>query len=92
MPGAAPASGSRVGPELAVATCAEQLALFRAQGGGGPEPALEWEVPWHLDGEAPATEATIQAECGLMHVHGLRWGGPRALGLERTRGPVRGPG
>lgn len=77
----APSSGCR----LAVATCAEQLTRLGALVAPALDPVVEWSIPWRADGdndELPGAEAIVQAECGLMHVHGLRWGRPRRLGLN----------
>lgn len=48
----------------------------------GPEVAISWHGPAGFPATQPASEATIQGLCGLMHLHGRDWGGPRRLGLE----------
>lgn len=46
-----------------------------------PQAAVSWHGPAQLP-EEPACEVTIQARCGLMHLHGADDGEPRRLGLE----------
>ncbi len=51
----------------------------------GDDREIECEVAWHAPRAArtlPGSEATIQATCGLAHLHGLENGHPRPLGLE----------
>lgn len=43
---------------------------------------ISWQGPSGVSLHRPATEATIQAMCGLMEVHGRDGAGPRRLGLE----------
>lgn len=54
-------------------------------GAGSAAPQLDAEISWHGPaaslGDRPASEATIQARCGLMHLHGKEQGRPRRLGL-----------
>lgn len=43
---------------------------------------ISWHGPAGLPPDRLATEATVQAMSGLMHLHGLEAGRPRRLGLE----------
>lgn len=46
-------------------------------------PPLACEVAWEGEANsAAASEATVQARCGLMHLHGLESGRPQRLGVE----------
>jgi len=72
------------GPRLSVETCARRLAPLSAR---YPEVApVETRVSWCGPGALPPgrrwSEATIQALCGLMEVHGWDGGRPRRVGLE----------
>ncbi len=53
-------------------------------GGDGAEleVAISWHGPAGLPEDRPASEATVQALSGLMHLHGHDDGGPRRIGLE----------
>ncbi len=48
----------------------------------GPDADISWYGPAGFSEDRPASEATIQALCGLMHLHDGDSGGPRRLGLE----------
>ena len=54
--------------------------------GPGADDELRATISWHgpsgISPQPPATEATIQAMCGLMEVHGRDGGDPRRLGLD----------
>ena len=66
-------------PRLATEICARRLRVLDA-----PD-VVQPEITWHgpaLATDGPASEATIQARCGLMEVHGRDAGTPRRLGLE----------
>ena len=68
-------------PALAVETCAGRLRALGAEdllaGAGCP---ISWHGPADLP--LPATEATVQARCGLMEVNGRDQGTPRRLGVD----------
>jgi CoA:oxalate CoA-transferase len=71
-------------PVLPMATCARRLAPL-ADLEDRP-PAVDVDVSWYGAAEFPMdrewSEATVQAVCGLMAVHGWDHGRPRRLGLE----------
>ena len=69
----------RPAPQLALDTCARRL---RAYGEGWPEPGITWFGPAASLADGPGSEASVQAVCGLMAVHGRDAGAPRRLGLE----------
>ncbi len=72
------------GPTLPVATCARRLEpTGLAIGSGDVDLAarISWHGPAHLGTEL-GSEATVQARCGLMHLHGRDLGRPRRIGLE----------
>ncbi len=74
-------------PELSLAAPGgrELTMRWRQNGGNGHTEVrgrLSWYGPAPLGPEALATEAIIQARCGLMEVHGREQGKPRRLGLE----------
>ncbi len=60
-----------------------ELALEIDDGAGPAElgARITWNGPASL-AERDASEVTVQARCGLMHVHGRESGRPRRLGLE----------
>ncbi len=72
----------RTAPQLAIETCARRLAAsgLPLVGTGGAE--ITWHGPAGLPAGGPASEATVQARCGLMEVHGRDARVPRRLGLE----------
>ena len=76
-------SGSPAGPRLA-----RQIHSRRLRRSGCDDPLavagsrLSWHGPAGFAGGRPGSEATIQAQCGLMYVHGRDEGVPRRLGLE----------
>jgi crotonobetainyl-CoA:carnitine CoA-transferase CaiB-like acyl-CoA transferase len=80
------------GPRLSIDTCARRLAPVaahaaafepRRQGDLAPvETAISWCGPGLFTPGRRWSEATIQALCGLMEVHGWDAGRPRRLGLE----------
>lgn len=58
---------------------------WRRDGGSGDAEVvghLSWHGPAHIGPEELATEATIQARCGLMAIHGREQATPRRIGLE----------
>ena len=67
-------------PELAIDTCARRLRALDA--GDLARPEISWHGPTRFPATRPASEATIQAMCGLMEVHGRDQRAPRRLGLE----------
>ncbi len=74
-------------PELSLtAPGGRELTMrWRQNGGNGHTEVrgrLSWYGPAPLGPEALATEAIIQARCGLMEVHGREQGKPRRIGLE----------
>ena len=74
------------GPELAVRTCARRLAPLGVDAHQPDPDGLDCRISWHgparpAPGET-GSEATVQALCGLMHLHGRDLGGPRRLGIE----------
>ena len=79
-PGEPPMSG----PGLSTDTCARRLAPLRDV--EERPPAVEVDVSWcgaaAFPRERQWSEATVQAMCGLMAVHGWDRGRPRRLGLE----------
>ena len=83
MTGPVAALGPR-SPALAAETCSRRLAPL--QGLEDRPPAVDVDVSWcgpaAFPPERPWSEATIQAVCGLMAVHGWDHGRPRRLGLE----------
>src|SRR5688500_8821511 len=67
-------------PQLALDTCARRL---RVLDGLEASPAtVTWFGPAGFEGYRPGSEATVQALCGLMEVHGRDLRTPRRLGLE----------
>lgn len=70
-------------PRLAMDTCARRLRPFD---GAVPRPDTGCEISWYgpagISPASPASEATVQALCGLMEVNGRDWAAPRRLGLE----------
>ena len=77
-------AGQLTGPRLSVETCARRLALQGAPCAPRATVAAEisWAGPSLFPPERRWSEATIQALCGLMEVHGWDAGRPRRLGLE----------
>jgi CoA:oxalate CoA-transferase len=86
---------TRTGPQLAIETCARRLSwveeLGSDDGAGsvdGPDPArrpaarITWHGPARLPADRPGSEASVQALCGLMQVHGRDRATPRRLGIE----------
>ena len=67
-------------PELATDTCARRLRALDVLDVARPE--ITWHGPARFPADRPASEATVQALCGLMEVHGRDRGAPRRLGLE----------
>ena len=71
------------GPQLASDTCVRRLrAIGAAEALDTTDCRLSWHGPAGLDRGRPASEATVQALSGLMHVNGRDQGAPRRLGLE----------
>lgn len=71
---------SITGPPLAVETCRRRLGGYGDLGTGAPQACA---ISWYPGGEGEdESEESIQAACGLMHIHGLDGGRPRRLGLE----------
>jgi CoA:oxalate CoA-transferase len=83
-PSLQPDSTIQAPPQLALDTCARRLAGLDALHPPPVtvEPALSWCGPAGYPGERRWTEATVQAACGLMEVHGWDAGRPRRVGLE----------
>ncbi|MGI8807436.1 MAG: CoA transferase [Acidimicrobiales bacterium] len=69
----------RTAPHLAVDTCDRRL---RALDGPDACCGLSWFGPAGFPAGRPGSEATVQALCGIMQVHGRDRGTPRRLGLE----------
>lgn len=72
------------GPTLPVATCGRRLEpadLAIGPGNSDLAASISWNGPAHL-GTEMGSEATVQARCGLMHLHGRDLGRPRRIGLE----------
>ena len=67
-------------PELATDTFARRLRALDA--GDVARPEISWHGPARFPAARQASEATIQAMCGLMEVHGRDQRAPRRLGLE----------
>ncbi len=70
---------SRTGPQLAVDACARRL---RPLSGLADPPPISWFGPAGFPASRPGSEASVQALCGLMEVHGRDRSTPRRLGLE----------
>jgi len=71
------------GPQLAVETCARRLGAVDDTGVfAAAEPQLSWYGPAGFPPDCPASEASIQALCGLMEVNGRDQGAPRRIGIE----------
>lgn len=70
---------SRTAPQLAIDTCARRL---RPLDGLDSRPPITWFGPAGFEPGRPGSEASVQALCGLMEVHGRDRGTPRRLGLE----------
>lgn len=72
------------GPSLAVETCRRRLDPIRLVEGPGAEvhTSLSWHGPAKVASGRPASEATVQALSGLMHLYGRDQGRPRRIGLE----------
>ena len=70
-------------PQLAIDICARRL---RAREDLGARPGTGQGITWHgparVAADRPASEAIIQALCGLMEVNGRDGSAPRRLGLE----------
>ncbi|HWC12068.1 MAG TPA: CoA transferase, partial [Acidimicrobiales bacterium] len=73
-------------PVLAVETCVRRLAALRDLERRPPALEVDVDVSWcgpaRFPPERQWSEASIQALCGLMAVHGWDHGRPRRLGLE----------
>jgi CoA:oxalate CoA-transferase len=67
-------------PQLAVDTCARRLRALDGLDRGPP--TVSWFGPAGFAADRPGSEATLQALCGLMEVHGRDRRTPRRLGLE----------
>ena len=67
-------------PQLAVDTCARRLRVL--DGLDTHPPTVTWFGPARLPADRPGSEASLQALCGLMEVHGRDRRVPRRLGLE----------
>lgn len=90
-PPAAPAPGTAGPPRSAAALAGAHLRALGCrveEGAGGLDVragqararcGIGWAGPV---GAALGCEADVQAACGLMHVHGRRYGGPTALGVD----------
>lgn len=69
------------GPSSVVDVCARRLAPLNDAG-----PGVEGRVSWYgsagFPSDRPGSEATLQAVCGLMAVHGREAGRPRRIGLD----------
>ncbi|HEX2272989.1 MAG TPA: CoA transferase [Acidimicrobiales bacterium] len=84
MPTATSMAGAVTGPGLSVETFTRRLAPLAS----GPAPvapvetAISWCGPALIPSDRRWSEATIQALCGLMEVHGWDAGRPRRVGLE----------
>lgn len=72
------------GPSLAVATCRRRLDPLHLTEDPRAEvrTSLSWHGPAKVATDRPASEATVQALSGLMHLHGRDQGRPRRIGLE----------
>ncbi|MEU7474581.1 CoA transferase [Lentzea sp. NPDC042327] len=55
-------------------------AVLVLDGGDRHEVVVDWAGP--VDVPGLRDEATVQAACGVMHVHGRRSGSPRGLGVD----------
>ncbi|HEV3401293.1 MAG TPA: CoA transferase [Acidimicrobiales bacterium] len=84
MPTATSMAGAVTGPRLSVETCSRRLAPVAS--GRAPFAPVETAISWCGPGLFPSdrrwSEATVQAVCGLMEVHGWDAGRPRPVGLE----------
>lgn len=73
------------GPRLSIDTCMRRLAPLEEVLSTTPAP-VEAEISWCGIADFPSdrrwSEATVQAVCGLMEVHGWDTGEPRRVGLE----------
>ena len=67
-------------PQLAVDTCARRLRVV--EGLDTHPPTVTWFGPAGFPADRPGSEASLQALCGLMEVHGRDQRVPRRLGLE----------
>ncbi|MFI9788463.1 CoA transferase [Kitasatospora sp. NPDC051984] len=77
---ALPSVASRVAADLLRAAGAKVTAAGGALEVGG---ALTCRLTWAGPVALPLrSEADVQAACGVMHVHGRRYGGPRPLGVD----------
>jgi CoA:oxalate CoA-transferase len=72
------------GPALSTETCSRRLAPMRnlEDRPAAVDVDLSWGGPARFAPERRWSEASIQAVCGLMAVHGWDHGRPRRLGLE----------
>ena len=66
-------------PQLSIDTCARRS---QAIDGGIADPTITWHGPARVAADRAGSEASVQALCGLMEVHGRDRGTPRRLGLE----------
>lgn len=80
------ARSGEFGDNLRATDLLEHLTIECGKGGSSQAPSVECDISWHgparLDQALVANEATVQARCGLMQVHGLDIGHPRRLGIE----------
>ncbi len=89
VPEADPGDLGASGPRVAVRVAAELLrgAGVRAAEAGSGLPEVGEELACRLSWAGPVelplrSETDVQAACGVMHVHGRRYGGPRPLGVD----------
>ncbi|MDQ2825384.1 MAG: CoA transferase, partial [Actinomycetota bacterium] len=77
---------SRTAPQLAIDTCARRLrgieGIEVGGVGGRPERRITWHGLAHFAPDHAGSEASVQALCGLMQVHGRDRATPRRLGIE----------
>ncbi|MFI9604655.1 CoA transferase [Streptomyces sp. NPDC052043] len=67
------------GPEQGTGDAGDAGTLVTASGSGSLTCALDWAGPVALP---LASEADVQAACGIAHIHGRRYGAPTPLGLD----------
>ncbi|HEX2041765.1 MAG TPA: CoA transferase [Acidimicrobiales bacterium] len=86
MPTATSPAGAITGPALSVDTCSRRLGRVVSELAPAPLVPIETTISWCGPAAFPSdrrwSEATIQAVCGLMEVHGWDAGRPRRVGLE----------
>jgi len=66
-------------PHLSIDTCARRS---RAMTAGFADPTITWHGPARVAADRARSEASVQALCGLMEVHGRDRDSPSRLGLK----------